>query len=80
MSSELDIGCGSVGHIDEKCIGLIPEGAADVRGFEGAGDDVGLVSPAVDEPAGFGSESGLVPGQVDVWQAGWFPAAGPPWV
>ncbi|MFE9851666.1 hypothetical protein ACFYPN_23135 [Streptomyces sp. NPDC005576] len=44
-------------------------GVADVRGFEAAGDDVGLALSAVEEPAGLGGEFGPVSCPVGMGQA-----------
>ncbi|AEM81791.1 hypothetical protein Strvi_2058 [Streptomyces violaceusniger Tu 4113] len=49
--------------------GSLVDDVADVRGFEVAGDDMGLALSAVEEPAGFAGEFGLVPGPVAVGKA-----------
>ncbi|MEU9603238.1 hypothetical protein, partial [Streptomyces sp. NPDC048057] len=50
-------------------LGSLVEDVVDVRGFEVAGDDVGLTLSTVEEPAGFGGEFGLVPGPVSAGKA-----------
>ena len=50
-------------------LGSLVEDVSDVRGFEVAGDDVGLALSAVEEPAGFSSEFGPVSGPLGVGQA-----------
>ncbi len=49
--------------------GSLVEGVADVLAAEVSAHDVGLTLSAVEEPAGFGGEFGLVPGPMGVRQA-----------
>ncbi|MFJ7124987.1 transposase [Streptomyces sp. NPDC098101] len=56
MASRLICGRWNGSVLIRNSLGSLVEDVADVRGFELAGDDVGLTLSAVEEPAGFSGE------------------------